>query len=69
LYSEQALRLGTKDALLLFHAGMIAHKLGDLTSSRQRLQQAIDLNPHFSVPYAKEAASVLSEQGVGAYQR
>ena len=27
-FSRQALQLGTQDALLLFHAGMIAERLG-----------------------------------------
>jgi tetratricopeptide (TPR) repeat protein len=54
-YSEEALQLGTKDALKYFHAGMIALKLGDQTQARENLDQALTLNPHFSILYADEA--------------
>jgi tetratricopeptide (TPR) repeat protein len=60
VYSKEALRLGTEDPLLHFHAGMIAHGIGDLAASRELLQQVIDQNPRFSVLHAEEAAAVLS---------
>ena len=58
-YSEEALKLGTRDSLKLFHAGMIAKSLGQKERAREYLQQAIDLNPHFSLLYADEAAGAL----------
>jgi tetratricopeptide (TPR) repeat protein len=58
-YSEDALRLGTKDALKLFHAGMIALKLDDQASAREYLEQALTINPHFSILYADEARKTL----------
>jgi tetratricopeptide (TPR) repeat protein len=58
-YSEEALRLGTKDSLKLFHAGMIARKLGDKTQAREYLEQALAINPHFSILYAEEAQRTL----------
>jgi tetratricopeptide (TPR) repeat protein len=58
-YSEAALRLGTKDALKLFHAGMIALKLDDKTKAREYLEQALTINPHFSILYADEARKTL----------
>ena len=58
-YSEEALRLGTKDALKLFHAGMIALKLDDKTKAREYLEQALTINPHFSILYADEARRIL----------
>jgi tetratricopeptide (TPR) repeat protein len=58
-YSSEALRLGTRDPLKLFHAGMIAKALGRDEQAREYLQRAIDLNPHFSVLYADEAADSL----------
>jgi tetratricopeptide (TPR) repeat protein len=58
-YSQEALKLGTKDALKLFHAGMIALKLGDNTSARQDLEQALAINPHFSILYADQAGKTL----------
>jgi tetratricopeptide (TPR) repeat protein len=58
-YSQLALQLGTKDALKLFHAGMIALKLGDKAQASQYLQQALTINPHFSILYADEAQTTL----------
>jgi tetratricopeptide (TPR) repeat protein len=58
-YSEEALKLGTRDSLKLFHAGMISKSLGQKEQARQYLQQAIDLNPHFSLLYSGEAADAL----------
>jgi tetratricopeptide (TPR) repeat protein len=58
-YSEEALKLGTRDPLKLFHAGMIAKSLGQKEQAREYLQQAIDLNPHFSLLYSGEAADAL----------
>jgi len=58
-YSSAALKLGTRDPLMLFHAGMISKVLGHGEQARAYLQQAIDLNPHFSLLYADEAADSL----------
>jgi tetratricopeptide (TPR) repeat protein len=58
-YSQKALQLGTKDALKLFHAGMIALKLDDKASARKYLEQALTINPHFSILYADEARKTL----------
>jgi len=40
-YSEEALSLGSQDALMLFHAGMIQEKLGRTDMARLRLGQAL----------------------------
>jgi tetratricopeptide (TPR) repeat protein len=58
-YSKKALKLGTRDSLKLFHAGMIAKSLGQKEKAREYLGQAIDLNPHFSLLYSGEAADAL----------
>jgi Tfp pilus assembly protein PilF len=58
-YSEKSLQLGTKDSLKLFHAGMIALEVGDKAQAREYLQQALAINPHFSILYGKEAAKTL----------
>jgi len=60
-HSQQALRLGTQDALLLFHAGMIANQLGDKAQAQDYLEQALETNPYFSVLYAKQARQTLEE--------
>jgi tetratricopeptide (TPR) repeat protein len=59
-FINQALRLGTRDALLFFHAGMIELALGNRESALGYLQQALAINPHFSVLYADDAASELA---------
>ncbi|HEX9385979.1 MAG TPA: tetratricopeptide repeat protein [Anaerolineales bacterium] len=53
------MKLGTKDALKLFHAGLIALKLGDDTQARKYLEQALTINPHFSILYADQARRTL----------
>jgi Tfp pilus assembly protein PilF len=58
-YSQESLRLGTRDALKLFHAGMIALKLGDKVKASDYLDQALTINPHFSILYADEARKTL----------
>ena len=58
-YAEEALRLGTKDALYLFHAGMIASRLNDEPAARSYLSRALGLNPTFSVLHARTARQEL----------
>ena len=59
--SQEALRLGTKDALLHFHAGMIAAKVGDKEAARTHLQTALAINPHYSPLYTPVAQEALAE--------
>jgi len=59
VYSLEALRLGTNDSLKLFHAGMIAHRLGDEALARKYFEQALGTNPYFSILYADEAQRTL----------
>ena len=59
-YSQRALRLGTQDALKLFHRGMIERCLGDADAARTWIRRALDLNPRFSLlwgPLARRYAS------------
>jgi len=58
-----ALRLGTRDPVLFFHAGMIEHARGDDRIARQYLQRALALNPHFHIFYADEAGQILDSIG------
>jgi tetratricopeptide (TPR) repeat protein len=59
LFAQEALRLGTQDALMLFHAGMIAHRLGHPDQARDYLERALTINPSFSLLYADEARRTL----------
>jgi tetratricopeptide (TPR) repeat protein len=58
-WSEKALALETKDALLYYHAGMIAHANGDRALARQHLERARAINPHFSLRYAPTLQATL----------
>jgi tetratricopeptide (TPR) repeat protein len=60
-----ALRLGTRDARLFFHAGMIHRGLGDTEKAREYLRRALSTNPHFHVLQAEVAERTLKELGVG----
>jgi tetratricopeptide (TPR) repeat protein len=60
---SQALRLGTRDALLHFHAGMIAGKRGDTAAARTHLEQALALNPQFHIFHADTARAELARLG------
>jgi hypothetical protein len=44
---KEALRLGTQDARLFYHAGMIARASGDETVARRQIAKAMALNPGF----------------------
>jgi len=61
--AEQALRLGTRDALLHYHAGMIALKVGDTAAARRHLQTALEINPYFDLLQAREATETLAAIG------
>ena len=62
-HMDEALRLGTKDALIHFHAGMIARARGARGSAHAHLATALRLNPHFSVLHADRAAQALKALG------
>ena len=62
-YAAEAVRLDTKDAVMLYHAGMIARAGGDGAGARDYLNRALTLNPHFSplfAPQARQALAALS---------
>ncbi|AVH66256.1 tetratricopeptide repeat protein [Nostoc sp. 'Peltigera membranacea cyanobiont' N6] len=58
--AQRATRFGTEDALLQFHAGMIAFHLGNREEAIKRLTQAVSLNPQFHHKYADQARQVLA---------
>jgi tetratricopeptide (TPR) repeat protein len=59
--ARQALRLGTPDAKLLYHAGMIAHASGDRALARRHLAGALGLSPRFDLRQAPIARRNLAE--------
>lgn len=63
--SDEALRLGTRNALFLFHRGMIHQSLGDERAARADLERAMATNPHFSILHAPAAARALAAVEAG----
>jgi tetratricopeptide (TPR) repeat protein len=53
--SERALALGTKDAMLWYHAGMIRLAAGDSAGGRAALRIALEINPHWD-PFQPDSA-------------
>jgi tetratricopeptide (TPR) repeat protein len=60
--SDRAVRLGTKEARLLYHAGAIHLATGDPASGRALVRRALELNPHFDWTGATEARRLLETQ-------
>jgi tetratricopeptide (TPR) repeat protein len=58
---DEALKLGTKDAKLFYHAGMIHYRLGDQDKAKAFLNRALSTNPHFHILFADKAAGILRE--------
>jgi tetratricopeptide (TPR) repeat protein len=61
--SDRALALGTPDARLWFHAGMISAGLGQTDRARHELSRALALHPRFDPLLAPVAAETLAELG------
>jgi len=64
-YANRALSLGTRNALFLFHRGMIRRALGDTRGARDDLRSALSINPDFSVRWAPTAERTLRSFGSG----
>lgn len=56
---DEALRLGTRDARLLYHAGMIYKALDDRETAAKYLKEALAINPSFDVLQAEVARLAL----------
>jgi tetratricopeptide (TPR) repeat protein len=57
---KYAMKLGTRDAMLDYHAGMIYRALGEDERSEQMLSQALAINPHFDLMQAPIARHTLT---------
>ncbi|WP_158647669.1 tetratricopeptide repeat protein [Actinoplanes sp. ATCC 53533] len=62
-HADEALRLGTRSALLHYHRGMILADLGKREAARAELETTLRLNPHFSARHAPEARAALVSLG------
>ncbi len=61
---EEALRLGTRDAHLAYHAGMIYYELGDRQRAARYLNLALQTDPNFDVlqvEIAKKSLAALKD--------
>jgi tetratricopeptide (TPR) repeat protein len=56
---EEALKLGTRDARLFYHAGMIFHAAGDKSSASDYLTRALKLSPQFDPLQSRVARQTL----------
>jgi tetratricopeptide (TPR) repeat protein len=61
--SKEALRLGGRDPLLIYHAGMIALATGDEAGARLHLTDALAIDPGFSATGAAAAREALAGLG------
>ncbi len=61
---EQALRLGSADALLRYHAAEVFAAAAQLDRARDELRRAFDLNPWFSAFHKPDAMALASRLGV-----
>jgi tetratricopeptide (TPR) repeat protein len=59
-YMEEAIRLGTRDARLYYHAGMIALAQKETADARYYLETALTINPYFSPLEASKATAALA---------
>ena len=62
-HSDEALRLGSIDPILRYHAGAIEAALGDAKDGRRNLQFALATDPGFSATGAAEARRLLASLG------
>jgi tetratricopeptide (TPR) repeat protein len=60
---NDALRLGTRDPRLFYHAGMIANAQGDRRNAAKFLKAALEINPDFDLLQSNIARRTLKEIG------
>lgn len=58
---KEALKLGTKDAKLFYHAAMIAKANGDKKAAQDYLKRVLELNPKFDLLQSEIAKKALDE--------
>ncbi len=58
---KSAMELGTRDAMLYYHAGMIYHSLSEDKQAAQMLSRALAINPHFDLMQAPIARFTLTD--------
>ena len=61
VYGRRALKLGSRDPLVLYHAGISAREAGREDAARTLLRRALEGNPRFSPLFAPRARRALEE--------
>jgi len=59
-----ALRTGSRDPLLRFHAAVIAAAAGDRGAATEHLQVVLDSNPRFSAALADDVEQLARDLGL-----
>ncbi len=62
-YAKKALVRGTRDARMLYHAGLIDAALGRSQDARELLSQAVSINPNFQFGQQEVASNTLKQLG------
>ena len=62
-FVDEALRLGSRDPLLRYHAGAVAAALGGTETARRDLELALATDPGFSATGAEDARRILATLG------
>ncbi|HEY1655082.1 MAG TPA: tetratricopeptide repeat protein [Candidatus Tumulicola sp.] len=60
-YTERAVRYGTADPELQYHAGVVAWHTNHVAEARRRLKAALSIDPQFHPVYADYARTLLGE--------
>ena len=63
-FVDEALRLGTADALLRFHAAEVLADVGQLDRAAGQLAAAVRANPWFSFAHCRRLAGLAGRLGV-----
>lgn len=63
-FVDEALRLGTADALLRYHAAVVLDAAGDRARASAEIERTFAINPWFSFVYADDARALASRLGV-----
>lgn len=63
-FVDQALRLGTSDAVLHYHAAAVLEANGELDAARAALTRALQQNPYFTYLQRDDAAALAVRLGV-----
>ncbi|MGI8691941.1 MAG: tetratricopeptide repeat protein [Geodermatophilaceae bacterium] len=62
-FAQRATAIGGRNALFIYHRGIIEQALGRAEQARQTLDSALDINPYFSPLHAPRAKEALAAVG------